>query len=175
MAIFSRLAFGLSVVISCLSLSLAAQAQVASGVVDTGVLLDSTQHSAAYYVLPISSIRKVNGAVGAEDNVYLSGQITRYTWQIMPNISAKVAHDRAIEKLTLADAKVVFKCHGRACGSSSQWANDVFDQSRLYGLATEQSYTALKQDTDNGPNYYALYSTQRGNRKVYLHLVVIKE
>ena len=175
MTIFSRLAGGISVLVSCLSISLTAQAQVGLGIVENSRLLDRAQLSADYYILPIGSIRKVNGVIGAEDSLYLSGQVTRFTWQMMPGISAKAAHDKTLEELKLADAKVIYQCHSRACGSSNQWANKVFNQSRLFGLDVEQSYAALKQDTDNGPKYYALYSTKRGNKKVYLHLEIIKE
>lgn len=121
---------------------------------------------APYYILPVSSIRKVNGVIAAEHNLYLAGTLMTYTWEIVPGIGAERAHDLALSKLKQIGAEVLFTCQGRACGSSNQWANQVFQQSRLYGLDKQQSYTALQQTSD----YYALYTTQRGNRKVYLHL-----
>jgi hypothetical protein len=69
---------------------------------------------------------------------------------------------------------VIYQCQGRSCGSSHQWANEVFHQARLYGLVAKQSYAALKKDTPQGLDYYALYSTERGNKKVYLHLEMIQ-
>jgi hypothetical protein len=174
MAVFSRLSGGLSILISCLCVSFSAQAEITLGVAETSRLVERSQLGAPYYILPTSAMRKVNGEIGAEFNLYLSGQLTSYTWEMMPGLSAKVAYDTALEELTLADAEVIYQCHGRACGSSIQWANKVFNQSRLYGLDTQQSYAALKKDTPQGLDYYALYSTQRGNKKVYLHLEMIQ-
>jgi len=104
----------------------------------------------------------------------LSGQLSSYTWEMMPGLSAKMVHENALAELKAVNVEVLYQCHGRSCGSSNQWANQVFHQSRLYGLDSQQSYAALKQDTLKGQNYYALYSTERGNKKVYLHLEMIK-
>ena len=174
MAIFSRLTGNAKVLICCLCVSLSAQAEVTLTVTENSRLIEQTQLSAPYYILPTSAMRKVNGVIGAEYNSYLSGQLMTYTWEMISGVSAKMAHDKALEELLTLDAKVIYQCHGRPCGSSNQWANQVFHQSRLYGLDSKQSYAALKQDTTNGPNYYALYSTERGNRKVYLHLEMIQ-
>ena len=174
MAIFSRLTANASILISCFCVSLAAQAEVTLSVTENSLLIEQTELSAPYYTLPTSSMRKVNGVIGAEYNLSLSGQLSSYTWEMMPGISAKIAYDKALEELKTVNAQVLYQCHGRSCGSSNQWANQVFHQSRLYGLDSQQSYAALKQDTLKGVNYYALYSTERGNRKVYLHLEMIQ-
>ncbi len=174
MAIFSRLTANASILISCFCVSLAAQAEVTLSVTENSLLIEQTELSAPYYTLPTSAMRKVNGVIGAEYNLSLSGQLSSYTWEMMPGISAKIAYDKALEELKTVNAQVLYQCHGRSCGSSNQWANQVFHQSRLYGLDSQQSYAALKQDTLKGVNYYALYSTERGNRKVYLHLEMIQ-
>ena len=174
MAIFSRLAGGLCVLISCACVSLAAQAQVTLGVVENGRLVEQTQQYAPYYTLATGAMRKVNGVVNAEYSLYLEGQVTRYTWEMRPGIRAQESYDKALAQLKMADAIVIYQCQGRSCGSSHQWANEVFHQARLYGLVAKQSYAALRQDTAKEPNYYALYSTERGNKKVYLHLEMIQ-
>jgi len=174
MAIFSRLTGSTSILISCFCVSLAAQAEVTLSVTENSLLIEQTELSAPYYTLPTSAMRKVNGVIGAEYNLSLSGQLSSFTWEMMPGISAKIAYDKALEELKTVNVQVLYQCHGRSCGSSNQWANKVFHQSRLYGLDSQQSYAALKQDTLKGANYYALYSTERGNRKVYLHLEMIQ-
>jgi len=174
MAYFSRLVASASILISCICVSLAAHAEVSLAVTENSILIEQAELNAPYYTLPTSAMRKVNGVIGAEYNLSLSGHLSSYTWQMMPGLSAKLAFDKALEELSTVNAQVLYQCHGRSCGSSNQWANQVFHQSRLYGLDNQQSYAALKQDTLKGPNYYALYSTERGNKKVYLHLDMIQ-
>ena len=134
------------------------------------ILIERTSLGAPYYVLPTSSMRKVNGVIAAEHNVFLSGELTAHTWEITPGMGPQRAHERVALELHNVGAEVLFHCSGRACGSSNQWANQVFHQSRLYGLDTQQSYTSMQRKTDVGVTYYALYSTEKGNHKVYLHL-----
>ncbi len=175
MAIFSRSRFKVCALLSWLCISLGAQAEAPLSITKTSQLINQTQINTPYYTLPTSAIRKVNGVIAAEYNLFLSGQLTSYTWQMTPGLSAKIAHDKALGELTMQSAQVLFQCEGRLCGSSNQWANQVFGESRLYGLDNQQAYAVLKQDTPEGPIYYALYSTQRGNKKVFLQLEMIQE
>lgn len=174
MTFSSRLTVSASVLMSCIFVAFASHAQVSLAVAEHSPLVEQTQGNVPYYTLPISAMRKVNGVIGAEDNIFLSGDLTTTTWQMLPGLSAKSAYDKALEELKSEDTQVIYQCHGRACGSSNHWANQVFNNSRLYGLTTEQFYAALKKDTLNGPHYYALYSTERGNKQVYLHLEIIQ-
>lgn len=145
-------------------------ADVALNMAPGSRLVERATLGAPYYVLPISSMRKVNGIIAAEHNLYLTGELSAYTWQVVPGMGAERAHLSSLSQLQQAGAEVLFDCQGRACGSSNQWANQVFHESGLYGLDEQQSYTALKQKVPDGVDYYALYTIQKGNRKVYLHL-----
>src|SRR5690606_16303470 len=62
-----------------------------------------------------------------------------------------------------------FFCEGRECGSSSLWANQVLDYSRLYGPEDNQLYLALRLD-DQPQRFISLYAITRGNQQVYLHM-----
>jgi len=137
-------------------------------------LVERVQIGAPYYVLPVSSMRKVNGIIGAEHTVQLSGELYSYTWQVVPGITSQQAHLQALQSLLTDGAEVLFECQGRACGSSNQWANQVFHQARLYGLDAQQSYTAFKLKGAAGFDYYAVYTIERGNHKVYLHIDLVQ-
>ena len=175
MVIFSRFIRHICIVISWLVVSLSVQAEVDLEVTKNSRLIEQVQRDAPFYTLPISAMRKVNGVIAAEYNMQLSGSINSYTWEVLPGLSAKVVYEKALQELQMADAQIMYQCYGRTCGSSNQWANQVFKQSRLYGLDSQQSYAALKQIGKTGLNYYAVYSTQRGNKKVYFHLEMIQE
>lgn len=178
MTIASRITVNVRVLMTCIFVCFMSQVALAEAplaLTKQSPLILKIQRSVPYYTLPISAMRKVNGEIGAEYNLFLSGNLTSYTWEMLPGLSAKIAHNIALDELKTQDTQVMYQCHGRTCGSSNQWANKVFGESRLYGLNAQQSYAALKKDALDGVYYYALYSTQRGNKKVYLHLDVIQE
>jgi hypothetical protein len=133
-------------------------------------LIQQSQQASPYYTLPLSAMRKVNGVIGAEYDRMLSGTLTRATWQMQPGLSAQNAFKIILGELTDKQAKILYQCFGRKCGSSNQWANQVFQEARLYGIDAKQAYAALEQTMGNNQTHYALYATERGNKKVFLHL-----
>ncbi|MFW6092527.1 MAG: DUF4892 domain-containing protein [Pseudomonadota bacterium] len=64
---------------------------------------------------------------------------------------------------------VLFRCRGRDCGRSNDWANQVFEQAILYGPDRQQHYEALAREE----RLVTLYVVERGNRRVYAHLRVL--
>ena len=69
----------------------------------------------------------------------------------------------------LLEGTLVYRCSGRDCGRSSEWANALFGSSLLYGPDARQAYAAWVRDG----KLIAVYSIERGNRRVYSHLRVI--
>jgi hypothetical protein len=67
-------------------------------------------------------------------------------------------------------AQVLFECTGRDCGPSSIWANDLFGQSRLYGIDNTQFYAALRLEQAHA----AIYAVRRGNGRTFLHLDLLE-
>ena len=79
--------------------------------------------------------------------------------------------DRVIEHyLSVLDTKPLFTCRGRDCGRSNLWANEIFKRASLYGPDANQFYFAGEKDGA----LVALYVIQRGNRRVYAHLEVLR-
>jgi hypothetical protein len=64
----------------------------------------------------------------------------------------------------------LFSCQGRDCGRSNLWANDIFKRAILYGPDGNQHYFA----GEYGDHLIALYVIERGNKRVYAHLEVLK-
>ncbi len=58
-----------------------------------------------------------------------------------------------------------FRCSGSACGSSQDWANQVFGESILYGLDRRQHYSTGTV----GDDIRVLYAVQRGTQVNYLY------
>lgn len=64
----------------------------------------------------------------------------------------------------------LFTCRGRDCGRSNLWANEIFNRATLYGPDRNQIYFAGRHQD----HLLALYVIERGNRRVYAHLEVLK-
>jgi hypothetical protein len=64
----------------------------------------------------------------------------------------------------------LFTCRGRDCGRSNLWANDIFNLATLYGPDANQFYFA----GELGDALVALYVIERGNKRVYAHLEVLR-
>ncbi|MFC6673553.1 DUF4892 domain-containing protein [Marinobacterium aestuariivivens] len=127
------------------------------------------QRETPEYLLMLSELKKANNVVVADRRLPLEGELTRITYRIPdPHLPADAfEHFRA--QIEAQGGEVLYRCSSRDCGSSHYWANDFFGISQLYGLDRTQYYLAAKLGSD----YLALYSVQRGNRRVYLQLDII--
>lgn len=70
----------------------------------------------------------------------------------------------------LLGSGTIFTCRGRDCGRSNDWANYVFGEAILYGPDIGQFYLAAEL----GEHLVAVYVIERGNKRVYAHLEVLK-
>jgi len=64
----------------------------------------------------------------------------------------------------------LFSCEGRDCGRSNHWANYIFKQAILFGPDKNQFYIAVNHDD----HLVGVYIIERGNKRVYAHLVVLE-
>src|SRR5690554_2227425 len=117
----------------------------------------------------IGNIRRINNQVRAERELQVVGELIRVSWRIPAGHSAREALGYAVEQLQQHPHTTLFFCEGRECGSSSLWANQVLDYSRLYGPEDNQMYLALRLD-DEPQRFISLYAITRGNQRVYLHM-----
>lgn len=127
------------------------------------------------YRLALDRMQRVNGRVSAGREERVNGTLTRITYRIPEGYSGAdvFAHYSA---QMLASGPELYRCQGRGCGSSSFWANDVFENRILYGPEAEQYYIAstLGSAEQRVSAYLALYVITRGNRRVYAHLDIIE-
>lgn len=127
------------------------------------------------YALAVGKLKKVNGVTSPEEQRYLSGQLTKVTYQIPSGHNTKEVAAFVQSMLDKRQAEVFFQCTARNCGSSNDWANRVFGVQKLNGLTGKQYYWAAALQGDNGAsNTLAIYLTQRGNRQVYLHIEAVQ-
>ncbi len=126
------------------------------------------------YLLALGSYKKIAGSWRADRQQRLSGNLARYTLELPEGHSANNGFDFYLDQLQNYNIRELFHCKGRDCGTSNSWANNHFKNQLLYGLDQFQQYGAYEVTTaDETPFYVALYSVQRGNKRVYLQLDVL--
>ena len=114
----------------------------------------------------LGPMKKVEGIIAPESSARVQGKVTRITYRIPDGHDAKEVFSRLSEQIKSAGGETLFSCSSRQCGSSNQWANNMFGVAELYGVDRTQSYRVAQLDN----SYLALYVVKRGNRRIYAHL-----
>jgi hypothetical protein len=91
-------------------------------------------------------------------------------WATYEMPSGTVPADVIDHYLNQVGGDPLFSCRGRDCGRSNYWANNIFKQAILYGPDTNQFYFA----GEHADALIALYIIERGNKRIYAHLEVLK-
>jgi len=118
---------------------------------------------------PLDSIRRISGRLRMSDQVSAAGQLTAITYQLPSVHSGIEAFERARSQLLEEGAELLFWCEGRDCGSSSLWANEIFEVSSLYGPEARQAYLLARLPGESD-RLIALYGITRGNGRPYLQV-----
>jgi hypothetical protein len=98
-----------------------------------------------------------------EDQITVQASIETVTYQMPDGVPVDAVVEHYAREL---GSDVLYKCTGRACGRSTDWANQVFGQALLYGPDRNQRYAAREWQG----RLVALYVIERGNQRVYAHL-----
>lgn len=133
-----------------------------------------SQTQSVDYLLALGAPKTVNGVMVLEYSERLAGELTRITYRAPDNYPSQDVFEHFSSQLNLLSHSVLFECHARKCGSSNQWANRIFDIRKLYGPERYQHYLAAQLSTAHGPVFVALYSIQRGNKRVYTQLDLLE-
>jgi hypothetical protein len=120
-------------------------------------------------IYPQGAIRRISGTLRYEREVAAQGQLTAVTYELPRTHSANEAFAKARAALQTQDAELLYWCVGRECGSSSLWANAVFENATLTGSDDEQTYALMRLAEPRQDSLLALYSITRGNKRAYLH------
>lgn len=131
-------------------------------------LIEQSTRKVSDYQLATGAMRKVGGRWGPEQELRKTGELTRATLQIPEGHGPQEVFNYYRERFAGADARAIYLCSERDCGSSNSWANDVFGVKQLYGLDQEQYYGIFEVvDTEDQLNYLVVYTVRRGNKRVY--------
>ncbi|WP_409526258.1 DUF4892 domain-containing protein [Nitrincola sp. MINF-07-Sa-05] len=137
--------------------------------VPLSTLIDRKEAYSEDYVFPLSQISRIQGLVRMENELRVSGNLTRHTYELLGGYTPEQGFSMIREQLLENNAEILFECNSRNCGASNLWANDVFGYATLYGADRTQSYLAASHPDA----HIALYTIRRGNGRVYMQLDVV--
>jgi hypothetical protein len=115
----------------------------------------------------VSRLDKTRRDVRAERKVRTQARLESATYRIPDGVPRQEVIDY-YQGLLVGDS--LFSCQGRDCGRSNHWANYIFKQAILFGPDNNQFYMAV----NHGGQLVGVYVVERGNKRVYAHLVVFE-
>lgn len=138
-------------------------------------IVDYREAGDTNYRLALGRLQRVSGRVMAGREERIQGALTRITYEIPSSYTGADVFARLSAQLLSGGGEELYRCQGRACGSSNFWANDIFANRILYGPETDQFYLGSTRaaDVESPGIYTALYVITRGNRTVLAHLDIL--
>ena len=168
-----------------ISVSLVAQAEPALppkpvGLFPASALVEQETTESTGHLLVLGALEKVNHELQPEKFILVPGRKDASTWYLPEARRTKQVAEYFKSEL-VETANMLFECQGRTCGSSSYWANKIFDRAILYGPEQYQHYLiaqrpvpqhSLSQEQAEG-DYIVIYIGERATRKIYVHIEYI--
>ncbi|WP_170287356.1 DUF4892 domain-containing protein [Halioglobus maricola] len=124
----------------------------------------------------LGAMKKVRGSWQFKASERLTGELTRYSWQVRDGFTSNEVLE-GIEAGLNPEA-LLFSCDGRSCGQGVQWANRVFRERVLYGrddLQRYRVYGPMAGEAGADSDYrLILFSSARTADRQYLHAEVLE-
>lgn len=130
-------------------------------------IVDSVSETRQQHPLIFSAMKKVNGVVKADSELWLDGLLSRKLYQLAEGQTSFSAYEYFTDQFAALGVTPVYQCQRFQCGDSSFWANNLFKLPQLYGLDREQAYYIGRRIIAGKTVYYSVYTIKRGNRKSY--------
>ncbi|MEP1216055.1 MAG: DUF4892 domain-containing protein [Marinobacter sp.] len=141
---------------------------------DSQLEQEVTISSPGHLVL-FSPVREVNNEIRSAAMARLPVKGVGQLYEVRGGANREEARDHYLRELQSRGAQILFECSGRNCGRSNVWANQIFDQSSLYGRDNNQDYLVAGSVDENGKPWLTLvYTVTRANQRQYVwveHLV----
>ena len=115
----------------------------------------------------VSAVEKIRRELRIDEKLRIDASALRVTYQV----PAGTPRDEVTEHYRRAlGADSLFVCEGFDCGRSNAWASQVYGQAVLYGPDRNQFYIAADRDGQ----LVSAYVIERGNRRIYAHVEVLR-
>ncbi|TNC79933.1 MAG: hypothetical protein C9356_16750 [Oleiphilus sp.] len=122
----------------------------------------------------LSAPKRVSNTLRLENEKWVSG--FEQSWLIRLDRNEDNASVRRFYEEQIAQqGELLFSCEGRACGTSSDWANKLLDQAVLTGRDSNQYYVSGKYSHNNTPGWLSVYIVKNGRRQNYAHIQYVSD
>ncbi|UZE97841.1 DUF4892 domain-containing protein [Alkalimarinus alittae] len=126
------------------------------------------------YLVPLSVPRRVNNQLRIEKELRVDVTGVKDTHRINEGHTTQQAFDHYLSQIKQLGGKILYQCSSRDCGRSSNWAQNIFNISKLYGEDGSQFYMVSSIEHNNQQWLVSVYAVERGNRRVYAHVETLK-
>jgi len=127
------------------------------------------------HLIALGAMSKIHSVWSPRESERRSGSLSRFTWRVYDAVpSSRVLADIEHDLPRDFEPQLLFSCEARACGSSAQWANRIFNQRVLYGTASSQEYRAYSLTYDGKDYRLLLYASSRTADRQYLHTELLE-
>tara|TARA_R110001592_G_scaffold137324_1_gene355215 strand:- start:293 stop:1141 length:849 start_codon:yes stop_codon:yes gene_type:complete len=134
------------------------------------------QNRKAYgsHQIVLSAPKRINNQIVIEKNRRIDGELNVILLHLSPAFSPSESF-RKVELFLAENGRLQFQCQQRACGVSSNWANDVFDEKRLTGRDSDQYYIAGNVQLPDAQYLVTIYFVTNALRQNLAYITYIKQ
>lgn len=125
------------------------------------------------YDFIVGPIERVKREIKFERAIRVSGMVRSETYEVSSDMNREAATEWYREALLVAGGEVVFECEARDCGRAALWGGSIFKQRVLSAFDSKQHYLAAALKSDQSTELFSIYVVERGNRRVYAHVVQV--
>jgi len=119
------------------------------------------------YNLPLSNLKRLGRGWQPTKSILLQGNRTTSLYKLGRSVELNNVYKHYRQELATNSA-ILYECSGRDCGNSNVWANNFFNDYRLYGADDNQFLLVTQNQTDS--LYQVLYINRRGAGDVMVYL-----
>lgn len=121
----------------------------------------------------LSSAQRIRREVAFERVIKVFGPVSSNTYQMPSDLKRSDVTDWFKQQIATLGGRIEFECEQRDCGRATIWATDIFRERVLSASDINQNYLAISIDKDEIQHLVMIYVVERGNRRVYAHVVEI--
>jgi hypothetical protein len=127
------------------------------------------------YLIPLGAIEKIRGVWSPRESERHSGILRRFNWRVLDGYRSEELVAELDQRMDDDPrAELIFKCEARACGSSVQWANRIFNERLLYGTEESQRYRVYAVTAGDANYRMLIYGSARSSDRQYLHAELLE-
>lgn len=137
-------------------------------------LVSSESLANVVYQVPLGTLQRNGGRAAPEKSLRVNGALNKLLYEVAPSFSGRDVQVFLKQQFAQAGLEALFACEGRSCGSSNDWANDVFSNRVLYGPAQNQFFMAYVDRSSKSANFVVSYIITRGNGRLYSYIELLE-